>query len=56
MKVRLRSTMRQTLTTIVELVGLALVAVGLGLMYVPAGIVAAGLTLVGLGFIEGRVE
>lgn len=42
---------RETLTTLVELVGLVLVAVGVALAWLPAGLVVAGLELVGLSYL-----
>lgn len=39
------------LTSVAELVGLALIAVGVFLWWLPAGLVVAGLELVGLGWL-----
>jgi hypothetical protein len=48
--------MRQTLTTISELAGIALIVVGIGIWSIAAALVAAGLALVGIGYIEGAKE
>lgn len=42
--------MRNIVTTLAELAGLALVAVGVGMVYLPAGVIAAGVTLVLIGW------
>ncbi len=42
---------RETLTTLVELVGLVLIAVGVALAWLPGGLVVAGAELVGLGYL-----
>lgn len=46
--------MRETLTTVAEVAGLVLVAVGIGLHDVPAGMVAGGLGLVAVGVFGAR--
>lgn len=38
-------------TVLIQVVGVALIAVGLGLMWLPLGIVFAGLAVFGLGWI-----
>jgi hypothetical protein len=45
--------MRSKLTTLAEVVGAALVAVGAGMIYVPAGVVVAGVALAGVGYLAG---
>lgn len=42
---------RETLTTLVELLGLVLIAAGVALAWLPAGLVVAGAELVGLGYL-----
>ena len=42
--------MRDIATTFAELAGLILIAVGLGAIYVPLGIVALGVALVVIGY------
>lgn len=49
-----RYTMRDEITTAIEIIGLALVVVGLGRIDPTIGIIAAGLILVGLGYLLGR--
>jgi len=46
--------MRDEITTAIEIIGLALVVVGLGRIDPTIGIIAAGLILVGLGYLLGR--
>ena len=46
--------MRSKLTTIIEIVGVTLVAAGVSLIAVPAGLVVAGLALVGIGYVLGQ--
>lgn len=46
--------MRDFLTTILELLGLTLMAVAAGAVYVPAGVGLAGLFMVGVGVLEAR--
>lgn len=46
--------MRDALTTIGELVGFGAVAVGLGLMWLPLGVVGAGASLVLVSALAGR--
>lgn len=45
--------LRSPISTALEVVGLASVAVGLGLVYLPAGIIAAGLGLCMVGYLIG---
>jgi hypothetical protein len=45
---------RPFVTTLVELVGGALVAVGVGMWQIPAGLVVAGAELIAVGYLEGR--
>lgn len=45
---------RAIVTTAIEIVGFALVAVGVGMLVVPAGVIVGGVALVGIGFLEGR--
>lgn len=42
--------MRNIVTTLAEIVGLALVAVGAGMVYLPAGVIVAGLAFVLIGW------
>ena len=44
-------TKMEAITTVVELVGLVLIAVGFVLWWLPAGLIVAGLELVGLGWL-----
>lgn len=44
------------LTTVLEVVGLALVAVGVGWIYPPAGLISAGVELVGASVFAMRAE
>ena len=46
--------MRDVLTTICELVGAATVAVGIGLIFMPAGLIAVGVALIGLGYLGAQ--
>lgn len=45
--------MRFIASTILQLVGLTAAAVGVGLVYVPAGFIAAGAALVVVGYAAG---
>lgn len=44
--------MRNIVTTLVELAGFALVAVGVGMVSLPAGVIAAGVMLVLIGWMS----
>lgn len=46
--------MRQTLTTILEVAGFAMIAVGVAVVYPPAGLVVGGAELLVIGALEGR--
>ena len=46
--------MRPLVTTVIELAGGALVAAGVAMWSVPAGVVVAGVELVAVGALEGR--
>lgn len=46
--------MRQALTTVAELVGLALIAVAAGMVAIPAGLAVGGGALVLVGYLAGR--
>ncbi len=46
--------MRNLLTTLLEVAGLTMVSVGAGLVYVPAGVIAGGASMVLVGFLAGR--
>ena len=48
--------MRQHLTDLVAAVGIVLIAVGLALVYVPAGIIAAGVALVAIALMRAMHE
>ena len=43
--------MRSALTTLAELIGIAAISVGSGLIYLPAGIICAGFCLLLLGIL-----
>jgi hypothetical protein len=45
---------RAIVTTAIEIAGFALVAVGVGMIVLPAGVIVGGAALVGVGFLEGR--
>lgn len=45
---------RAYLTTCAELAGLAAIAVGAGMIFLPAGVIVAGVGLVLVGYLEGR--
>lgn len=45
--------LRSPISTALEVVGLASVAVGIGLFSIPAGIIAAGLSLCMVGYLIG---
>lgn len=44
---------RFIISTLIQLVGLAAAAVGIGLVYLPAGLIAAGASLVVVGYASG---
>ena len=44
---------RSPVSTVLEVVGLASVAVGIGLIFLPAGIIAAGIGLCMVGYLIG---
>jgi hypothetical protein len=46
--------MRDILTTAMEVAGCLLVCVGVGLVFVPAGIVVAGASLILIGWLIAR--
>ena len=46
--------MRDALTTAIEVTGAATISVGLSLVYLPLGVIAAGGFLVGIGWLVGR--
>jgi hypothetical protein len=46
--------MREILTTCLEVCGAALVCVGLGLVFIPAGVIAAGVSLILTGWLVAR--
>jgi hypothetical protein len=46
--------MRQKLTTALEVAGGVLVAAGVAMVYVPAGVIAAGVVSVCLGYLAAR--
>lgn len=46
--------MRDALTTTIEVTGAAAVSVGVGLIYAPLGVIAAGGFLIGIGWLAGR--
>lgn len=46
--------MRATMTTVLEVVGLAVLSAGAALAWVPAGLMVAGLSMVLVGAAEGR--
>lgn len=45
---RLRN--REVVTTAADVVGAATVSIGVGMVYVPAGVIAAGLAVLGLSY------
>lgn len=48
--------MRRTLTSVAEGLGLALVSLGVALIFVPAGVIVAGAALVAIGYRQGGEE
>lgn len=44
---------RFILATVLEVLGLVVVAVGVGLVYVPAGVIVGGLALAVIGYASG---
>lgn len=46
--------MRDLATSVLEVVGFALISVGFGLVAVPAGVVFAGISCLAVGFLAGR--
>jgi len=46
--------LRDVLTTVVELLGCALVVVGVGFLSVPVALIVAGLLMVGLSWLGAR--
>lgn len=46
--------MREKLTTAAEVVGMAMVAVGFGMCWLPLGLIAGGAALIAIGWAEGR--
>ena len=44
---------RRTLTTLLELIGASLVVIGVSSVSVAAGLVVAGIALVGIGYLIG---
>jgi hypothetical protein len=44
---------RFIISTLLQLVGLAAAAVGIGLVFLPAGLIAAGASLVLIGYASG---
>ena len=44
---------RFIISTLLQLVGLAVAAVGIGLVFLPAGLIAAGASLVLIGYASG---
>jgi len=44
---------RFIISTLIQLVGLAAAAVGIGLIFLPAGLIAAGASLVVVGYASG---
>lgn len=46
--------MRDLLTTVMEVTGAAVVAAGLGMVYLPLGVIAGGACISVLGWLVGR--
>ena len=46
--------LRDLLTTVLELAGLALIVAGVALWSIPAALITAGAGLVGVGYLLGR--
>jgi hypothetical protein len=46
--------MREILTTVLEVCGAALICVGFGLVFIPAGLIAAGVSLILTGWLVAR--
>jgi len=44
---------RFIISTLIQLVGLAAAAVGIGIIFLPAGLIAAGASLVVVGYASG---
>jgi hypothetical protein len=45
---------RDAVTTILEVLGLVIVAVGVGLIFAPVGVIVGGVELVLVGYLSGR--